>query len=94
MRRCKICGTLFEHNKYYKRQKYCSKECYIIAHRILSRKNMERKRKLFKYLIPDKGNSLRHGINSLASIKEIIVDGQRRIEGAVILEKMIKGKVY
>ncbi len=92
MNKCKICGTSFEPNKYYKRQKYCSKECYRFMHRKLSRENIKRKRRLYKRLNIDVGNSVRHGTNSLASIKEIEVNGQRRIEGAVILEKMVKRK--
>ena len=90
MNKCKVCGQAFEPSKYHPSQKYCDRKCYTIAHRIQCRDNMAKRRKLYGTVT--KTNSIRHGTSQLSDTSIVEVNGQKRVLGAVVLEKMMKRK--
>jgi len=84
-----MCGREVETNKYAWNKIYCGKDCRNLARRSQSRKYQKRYRKLKGNTSLD--NSIKNGTSVLSDLSIIMVDGEERIKGAVILKSLIRG---
>lgn len=84
--RCKVCGTFFKMPKHAFNKSTCSEQCRRIYHNTLMRDLKRQQRFTAKYL----GGKMPHYTSLLANLKVIEINGQERVTGAVVLERMLR----